>query len=250
MKKNYEIVQYAPTDVLKNVAENVWLVDGPIIWFGFPWLKMPFPTRMTIIRMGDSDLLVHSPTRLTAALSDSVQALGRVRWLVGPNRLHHAWLSDWKAAFPAAQVYLAPGFPERIRRRMEFPFRMLSDGGAYPWDGEITTCAVGANFFAEVEFFHRRSRTLVLTDLIENFEEHKLASPSMRLLAKVGGVLDPNGSMPKDMRVSFRKRRSELRAAIEMMISWHPERIIIAHGRWYEQEGAKELQRAFRWLLH
>ncbi|HXR93433.1 MAG TPA: hypothetical protein VN750_24460 [Steroidobacteraceae bacterium] len=89
----------------------------------------------------------------------------------------------------------------------------------------------------------------MLTDLIENFEAIKLATWPMQLIARVGGVLDPHGSMPKDMRLSFRKQRRELRAAVETMISWGPDRIIIAHGRWYQQDGVKELERAFRWLL-
>ena len=51
---NRESLTYPPLNTLKTVAENVWLVDGPILRFG--WLKMPFSTRMTIIRLDE----VHS----------------------------------------------------------------------------------------------------------------------------------------------------------------------------------------------
>ena len=37
---------------LKPIATNVWIVDGPTLRFGMPWLKIPFPTRMTVIRIG------------------------------------------------------------------------------------------------------------------------------------------------------------------------------------------------------
>jgi hypothetical protein len=53
--------------------------------------------------------------------------------------------------------------------------------------------------------------------------------------------------MPRDMRLTFDK--AALKAAVETMIGWQPERIVIAHGRWYETNGADELRRAFRWLL-
>jgi hypothetical protein len=33
------------------------------------------------------------------------------------------------------------------------------------------------------------------------------------------------------------------------MIAWNPERIILAHGRWYRDNAVAELKRAFRWLL-
>lgn len=32
-------------------------------------------------------------------------------------------------------------------------------------------------------------------------------------------------------------------------LGWNPERIILAHGRWYRRDGTAELRRAFRWLL-
>jgi len=33
------------------------------------------------------------------------------------------------------------------------------------------------------------------------------------------------------------------------MIGWNPERVILAHGRWYDRNGQAELRRAFRWIL-
>jgi hypothetical protein len=56
---------YAPTNTLKPVADNVWIVDGATIRFGMPWPKMPFPTRMTIVRLDGGALFIHSPTALT-----------------------------------------------------------------------------------------------------------------------------------------------------------------------------------------
>jgi hypothetical protein len=55
--------------------------------------------------------------------------------------------------------------------------------------------------------------------------------------------------MPRDMRLSFAKNKRQLREAVDTMIAWKPERIIMAHGRWYDRDGAAELRRAFRWLL-
>ena len=88
----------------------------------------------------------------------------------------------------------------------------------------------------EVEFFHHASRTLVLTDFVENFEPHKLDRFVMRWLTRIGGVQHPDGRMPRDMRLTFARRKPQLRAAIEKMIAWNPERNL-AHGRWYERDG-------------
>jgi hypothetical protein len=74
----------------------------------------------------------------------------------------------------------------------------------------------------EVVFFHATTRTLLLTDLIENFETRKLASYLARLLTRLGGVQDPDGQMSRDLRLTFRRQ--------EKMIAWNPERDILAHG--------------------
>jgi hypothetical protein len=238
---------YPPLNTLKSVADDVWIVDGPTIRFGPPLLKMPFSTRMTIIRVS-GDLLIHSPTPPTPELKTEVEGLGRPRWIVGPNRIHYWWIPDWHKAFPGAEVYLAPRIREQAGSRIDFDCRALDRDRGYPWDADIATLPVEGSYTTEVVFFHRKSRTLVLTDLIENFEPSKLDSFLMRALTRLGGAQDPDGSMPRDMRMTYRDK-ARLRGAIETMIGWNPERIILAHGRWYDCHGTDELRRAFRWLL-
>ncbi len=241
---------YPPLNTPKPVAENVWIVDGPIIHFGMPWPKMPFPTRMTIVRLEGGGLFIHSPTTLTDALRREVEALGVPEWIIGPNRIHYWWIPDWHAAFPDAEIYLAPRIREQAKQRIDFPSMGLDARSGYPWDAEIATLPVESRFMTEVDFFHHPSGTLILTDLIENFEASKLSGMVMRFLTWAGGVQDPDGQMPRDMRLTFSGRKKEgLKAAVERMIAWEPERVILAHGRWYRENGAAELKRAFRWLL-
>jgi hypothetical protein len=106
---------------------------------------------------------------------------------------------------------------------------------------------IAGSYMTEVEFFHRPSRTLILTDFIENFEPERIASRFVRWLTRLGGVQAPDGQMPRDMRLTFSK--DTVRRAVETMIAWDPERIILAHGKWYQRDGVKELTRAFRWAL-
>jgi len=245
----HEHATYPPLNTLKPIAENIWIVDGPIIEFGMPWPKMPFPTRMTVIRLADGGLFIHSPTPITAQLRAQIDAIGSVRSIVGPNRIHYWWVPDWRDGYPEASVYLAPRIREQAGERIDFPAQEMTTAIGYPWDGEIRTLPVTGDFMTEVVFFHIASRTLILTDFIENFEPDKLANPLMRLLTRFGGVQAPDGQMPRDMRLTYRKQRDALRAAIETMIGWNPERVVIAHGRWFETNGAAELRRAFRWVL-
>jgi hypothetical protein len=241
-------IAYEPLDRLKPVAEDVWIVDGPVIHFGFPWPKMPFPTRMTILRL-EHGLFIHSPTHLTGALDVLVPDLGEPRWLIGPNRLHYWWMPQWKAAFPEAEAWLAPGIVEQAKGRIAFAYHPLAGEQGYPWDSEVATLPVPGSFMTEFVFFHRRSRTLILTDLIENFEPQRLTPFWVRWLARFAGVVDPHGSTPRDLRLTFRKHRPQMKEAVERMLAWQPDRVILAHGRWYAHDGTAELTRAFGWLL-
>jgi hypothetical protein len=243
-----KLATYPPLNTLKAVASEVWIVDGPIIRFGLPWMKLSFPTRMTVIRLGSGKLFLHSPTPLVPELKREIESIGTPRWIVGPNRLHYWWIPEWPRAYPEASVYLAPRIREQAGSQINFPAHELKGATGYPWDGVIATLPVRGSYMDEFEFYHRPSRTLILTDLIENFEPRKLGL-LMRWLTRLGGVQDPDGQMPRDMRLTFSKDGDALRHAVDTMIAWEPERVVLAHGRWYETNGTAELRRAFRWLL-
>lgn len=248
MDEQHDRLTYPPLNTLKPVATDVWVVDGPMIRFGMPWPKMPFSTRMTIIRLKDKRLFIHSPTLLTDSLRAEMAEIGNVSHIIGPNRIHYWWIPEWHHSFPKAKIWLAPRINEQMGDLIDFDATELTEACGYPWDDEITTLPIAGDFMTEVEFFHQASRSLILTDFIENFEPQKLRWP-WRWLARIGGVVHPDGGMPRDMRYTFSKQRQQMKTAIQRMIAWQPERIILAHGRCYERNGAYELTRAFRWLL-
>ena len=241
---------YEPTGTLKPVTDGVWIVDGPVIGFGYLGLKFPFPTRTTILRLSDGGLWVHSPTELRPSLKSEMGALGRVRHLVAPNRIHYWWLEEWVAAYPDAMTYAAPGVRKQARshgRFADYHVDLVEDG-ENPWSGEIEMLLVPGGYLSEAVFFHVATRTLVMTDLIQNYEREKIANPFFRFMTGLAGAADPDGKMPLDLRSTFFMHRKQMAEAVRRMISWQPQRIIIAHGRWYEENAVAELKRAFRWL--
>ncbi len=118
----------------------------------------------------------------------------------------------------------------------------------YPWSKEIEMLLVPGSYLTEAVFFHVSTRTLILTDLIQNYEISKIAKPFLRFMSRLVGAVHPDGKMPVDLRSTFLRHREQMGKAVRTMISWAPERIIIAHGRWYETNAVAELKRAFRWL--
>lgn len=238
---------YEPLNTCKPVGPDIWVIDGPIVKF----YGLPFPTRCTIVRLEGGGMWVHSPTALTDGLRAELAELGPVAHLVAPNWIHYVSVGDWQQAYPEALAWAAPGVAERAAKygmALKFDHDLGPDAEA-PWAGQIRQRIItGSNYHSEAVFFHEASRTLILTDLIENFEPEGLPW-WMRPLARLGGVLAPRGGMPRDMRASFAGRREALRAQIEELLSWGPERVIFAHGRWFERDGAARMRAAYRWLL-
>ena len=236
---------YVPLQTLKLVDENIWIVDGPNIIFK----GIPFPTRMTIIRLTSGDLFVHSPIALNETLRQEIDTLGSVAHLVSPNKIHYWWIGEWGEVYPEATKWASPGshLPAEMQGwRFDRDLTNQSDNA---WRQDIEQLIVrGSRVLEEVVFFHKSSRTLILADLIENFESHKLNSPLLRFLMKLAGNLDPDGKLPIDLQLSYWGRHASLRKAVEIMLCWEPEKIILSHGRWYEANGTAELKRAFRWV--
>jgi hypothetical protein len=241
-------IPYAPLNTLKPVAEDVWIVDGPEIRYGAMGLKIPFPTRMTIVRLHDGGLFVHSPIAPDDALFAAVEALGPVAHLIAPSTIHYWWVPDWQARYPRARVHGVPGLVRSAKRPLAVDAE-LGDAPPLAWAGEIDQVLFTGDVVTEADFFHRASSTLVLTDLIENFEPVRVKSRWLRWLVRAAHVADPHGSAPYDMRLTFLRHKKTMRAGVRRMLAWNPQRVILAHGRWYERDGAAELARAFAWAL-
>jgi Domain of unknown function (DUF4336) len=247
MAQPHEIPTYPPVDVLKPVAEDVWIVDsGPLTAYG-----LALPLRMTVVRLSSGDLWLHSPTRFDGELKRAMEQIGRIRHLIAPDIAHWKYLAEWQRVCPEATAWAAPGLRNRAQVKQSGVRldRDLSEKAPPEWASDLDQAVVPGGFgFSEVDFFHRPSRTLVLTDLIVNLEREKLP-PLGRAGGAVIGVLAPDGKAPLYLRMILRMRRAEAARAVARMVDWGPERVIFSHGRWFERDGAAELRRAFRWLL-
>ena len=156
---------YEPLCQLKPMAENIWIVDGPAIEMPFGLAKVPFSTRMTVVRLANGKLWCHSPIQPNQALLDNLNQLGELAYLIGPNKLHYAYLQAWKDLYPSAQVWLAPGIDQRARtQKIPLPQgQELTDQAPSAWSAELDQHLFkGSRFMQEAVFFHRASKTLIL----------------------------------------------------------------------------------------
>ena len=237
---------YPPLDTLKPVAENVWIVDsGPL----GRWMRLPI--RMTVVRLRSGALWLHSPTQVAPRLEAELAALGPVGHLVAPNSAHWMFVEAWQRAFPDAATWAAPGLRDR-RAVKKSGLRLdadLSDAPPAAWADEIDQVVVpGGAGFREAAFLHRASRTLMLTDLIDNLEAARLPLPT-RVFAGLAGALAPHGKAPIYLRAVVNLRHRDAAAAVARVIAWEPQRVIFAHGAWFERDAPAQLRRSLDWLV-
>lgn len=221
-------------------GEDIWVFDGANV----PFFGLPYPTRMTVIRLSDGGLFIHSPIELTAAVRAEVDQLGPVRHLVSPNKLHHLFVAQWQDAYPDAKSWASPG----VRKKTSFDWdHDLEEEAPADWRDEIDQLIFrGSALLDEVIFFHRRSRTLVVVDLIQNFDPRPISRP-LRMIFRLIGALGPDGQAPLDFRLSFFDRPAA-RECLARMLAFEPERVIIAHGVGAREDGTAWLRHHFRWL--
>ena len=241
-----EDATYPPLDVPKPLADGVWIVDsGPQRVLG-----LTFPIRMTVLRLADGGLWLHSPTRHTPALEAALAPLGPVRHLVAPNTAHWVHVSPWQKALPDSKLWAAPGVVERARGQ-DVHLRaagVLGDAPPPDWNGQIEHAVFSGPGLVEVAFHHRASRTLVLTDGIQAMPSGDLPLAT-RLFSRVTGSSAADGATPAHIKLVLNRRRSANRAAAERLLALAPERVVFAHGAFYAEDGAARLRRALDWLL-
>ena len=64
---------------------------------------------MTVIRLKDGRILVHSPVPIEPDLRSAVENLGQVAALIAPNLFHHQFIAEWRVGVPRGKGVLCAG---------------------------------------------------------------------------------------------------------------------------------------------
>jgi hypothetical protein len=224
-------------EALTPLDRDLWVAARPLpLWVG------DVGARMTVVRLRDGSLLLHSPVAPDAPLREALERLGPVRFVVGPNRMHHFHLRDWLEACPDALLCGAPGLPEK---RRDLRFDRVLDGAAPGWAGEVETHLFrGAPALNEVVLLHRPTRTLVLTDLAFNVAPGP--RNRARLFHRLVGATGRFGPH-RIVRATIRDRRAA-RGSLDAILGWDFDRVVVTHGDVLETGGRAAIEAAFAFL--
>jgi hypothetical protein len=224
---------------LRQLGEGLWVAERPQSFYG-----LVVGTRMTVIRLDDGNLLLHSPVSLDAKLQQELDGLGSVRYAVAPNRVHHLYAGKIAQSYPGARLWIAPGLE---RKRPDLVHEaILGDEAPEEWRGQVDqTFFRGRPYENEVVFLHRKSGTLILCDLAFNFRAG--THPVTRWLMQLIRSYDRFG--PSKLDPLLIRDRALARKSLERILDWDFDRVVVAHGDVLERGGREALREGYAWLL-
>jgi hypothetical protein len=239
---------YEPIFVYKPVMPDIGIVDGPFEYLTIAGVRLPLPftTRMTVVRLSDGELLLHSPVRFERKLADQLEKLGRVRHLISPSQFHYAHIGEWADAFPDAIAWGSPRVRQRARAR-HLNIRFAHDLCTAPpeeWREDLDQTLFPGGYFKEFIFFHWATRSLVVADTIINIELDKMDEP-WRTATRLSGMAYPYGRTFFGMRLPLLFQRRAARAVAETIRKWQPQRVLLCHGRCFDADAEEIICRIF-----
>ncbi|MFG6104405.1 DUF4336 domain-containing protein [Leptothoe sp. EHU-05/26/07-4] len=232
----YSIYEYVPGTIY-------------IVEYGIRFGGMDLFSRMTIVRLNDGKLWLHSPCKLDALLKSEIDQLGEVAYIIAPGNFHHLHVSDLQADYPNAETFLCPGL-EKKRADLSFDW-ILGNRPDPRWALDFEQVVIqGTRIMNEVAFLHKPTRTLILVDLLENIGDNYTHEAGL-LLKFWWKVVFHMWNTPKpapEYQLGWGNKEI-VRKGLEKILSWEFERIIIAHGNLIEMDAKAVAAKAWQNVL-
>lgn len=217
-------------------AGHLWVAEEPSNLLG-----VPIGARSTIVKLQDGGLWVHSPVSPTIELRRELDEIGPVRCIVAPTWAHDMYPAEWATLYPEAKMFVSP----RWKKSLPTTPQVLGEAEEPEWSADLQqTLLLGHALLDEVEFFHARSKTLTVCDLLFNLPDD--LPTGQKLLAKIAGL--PSHPAVSRLERVMTKDNKAVRASLERVLEWDFERIVLSHGLIVESNGREVLRAAFDWL--
>jgi hypothetical protein len=209
---------------MRSIGEDIWVVDD-----SFKLMGCSMGLRMTVVKTSDGSVWVHSPTRINEELKAKVSAIGPVKHLVAASNGHNIWIRDWQDAFSDAKVHIAAGIPKKIKIEN---FDLLDGDKGNLWTDDFDHAYMPVNFFNEHVFFHKKSKSLIVTDFVQNHSNLVRIGAKEKTLGKLFSVMGFKGECTAPpLKMGFvRKDKVGFEKFAKKVLSWDFDKIVVTHG--------------------
>jgi hypothetical protein len=222
-------------DDLVEITPEIYCLDGN-------WMETPFRRRMTILRLKNGGLVIHSAIQLKDDDYSKIDALGRVEYIVVPNSYHNSDARFFAARYPNAKVFVPKGAAESVRKNC--PVHGILPEAWTPKLREEIGCQEfdGTRGLSENVFFHRGSKTLLVTDLVFNMQNE--VSGALKVFFKLNRIYKRFGPS-RIFRYGFVNQPKVAAESFHEMMHWDFDRVIMNHGEILNTGGKEALRKGF-----
>jgi hypothetical protein len=221
-----------PHGKLEKLGSDLWRIQGSLD-------RPPMPRAMTIARMRDGRLVIHSAVAAGEETMKEIEALGEVAILLVPSRYHRIDAPRFVKRYPRLRVLCPRGSREPVSRVVRV------DGTYEDFAGDDRVRLDHVDGVGDSEGVMRvRSddgTTLVFNDVLFNLPHGPgLGGLALRLIGSSGGPL-----VTRIARTFIVKDPRALARRFVALASGTPDlaRIVVAHGDVIDQQPAEVLRR-------
>jgi hypothetical protein len=224
--------------VMIPFGDQIWIEYAPARILG-----MRLTTTMTVVRLPDGNVLVHSPLEATAERRAAIEALGPLTHLYAPNTYHDRHLAAWAEAYPHARVHA----PEALKReRPELRVDRFHDREREAaFAGVFAEVPIDGFRLRETVLLHLPSRTAIVADLVQNVGRPR--GMWTGCYTRVMGFHD-RVALSRAIRWMGFNDRAAARRSLDDLLQRPFDRIIVGHGTPVESGARDALSAAMTWL--
>jgi hypothetical protein len=234
-KAAWKVLPHGP---IEKLAENLWWVSGSLP-------GMSLKRTMTVARLADGRLVIHSAIALADSAMRELEAFGTPGFMLVPNGWHRLDAPAYKARYPSLTVLA----PVNSRAKVEEMVQVDGSFHDFPADDTVRLERLGGVDDREGSMLVRSNDglTLVLTDAVFNMDKKR--DPLGYLFTTVMGSA-PGPRVSRLAKLMLVKDKRALRADLERYAA-QPDltRLIVAHEKVASGPDARDaLRRAATFL--
>lgn len=201
-----------------------------------PLVKLP--VRSTLISIGNRSVLISPGSALTV---EELKSLGKVTDIIAPNLIHSAGIPKAHQVFPDAKIWGPPGAKVA---KPNIPWTHEITSANWPFQNEMPIVMIeGSPQLNEIVFFHRESKTLIVTDLVFNLVDAR--GLGAWIIFNIFGTYQ-RFAVSKLLLKKYTKDKETLKKSVKEVLSFDFKSIVMGHGREVTSNAKEKLQAALQ----
>lgn len=231
--------------MLREIDNNLWVAEQPFKYWG-----IDVGTRMSVIRL-KSELIIISPIKPNEEIIHQLNNIGQVAYIIAPNLYHHLFISEFQAIYTSAKLIIPKGLNIKLPN-LDFAHLLNDNEGSIEnqidyllIDGFKVLDRFGASTLNEYVFFHKDSRTLILTDTAFHFDGN--FTFKTQLAARLLGIYGKLA--PSFLEKLASKETQKVKQSLQKVFEWDFDRVIMAHGSIVETGAKLKLKQGYENFL-